>query len=36
MPLLDVSTPFAEQLLQHTGVSDDGPRVPVEAQKAGH
>ena len=31
MPLLDVSNPFAEQLLEHTGVTDDGPTVPVEA-----
>jgi NADH-quinone oxidoreductase subunit M len=36
MPLLDVSNPFSEQLLEHTGVSDDGPRVPVEAQEADH
>jgi NADH-quinone oxidoreductase subunit M len=33
-PLLDVANPFSEQLLQHTGVKDDGPRVPVEAQEA--
>jgi NADH-quinone oxidoreductase subunit M len=31
-PLLDVARPFSEQLLQHTGVHDDGPRVPAEAQ----
>jgi NADH-quinone oxidoreductase subunit M len=36
MPLLDVSNPFSEQLLEHTGVHDDGPTVPVEAQEAGH
>jgi len=36
MPLLDVSNPFSEQLLEHTGVKDDGPTVPVEAQEAGH
>jgi NADH-quinone oxidoreductase subunit M len=30
-PLLDVANPFSEQLLEHTGVSDDGPRVPAEA-----
>jgi NADH-quinone oxidoreductase subunit M len=30
-PLLDVSNPFSEQLLQQTGVPDDGPRVPVDA-----
>jgi hypothetical protein len=36
MPLLDVSNPFSEQLLQQTGVSDDGPTVPVEAQEGGH
>jgi len=35
MPLLDVSNPFSESLLQQTGVTDDGPRVPVEAQEAG-
>jgi NADH-quinone oxidoreductase subunit M len=28
-PLLDVANPFSEQLLKHTGVSDDGPRVPA-------
>jgi NADH-quinone oxidoreductase subunit M len=33
MPLLDVSNPFAEQLLQQTGVPDDGPTVPVEAHE---
>jgi NADH-quinone oxidoreductase subunit M len=32
-PLLDVARPFSEQLLQHTGVKDDGPRVPVTAQE---
>jgi NADH-quinone oxidoreductase subunit M len=32
-PLLDVSNPFSEQLLQHTGVKDDGPRVPASAQE---
>ena len=26
MPLLDVSNPFSEQLLEHTGVPDDGPK----------
>ena len=31
-PLLDVANPFSEQLLHHTGVKDDGPRVPAEAQ----
>jgi NADH-quinone oxidoreductase subunit M len=30
-PLLDVANPFSEQLLEPTGVHDDGPRVPVEA-----
>jgi NADH-quinone oxidoreductase subunit M len=33
-PLLDVANPFSEQLLHHTGVKDDGPRVPTEAQEA--
>jgi NADH-quinone oxidoreductase subunit M len=32
-PLLDVSNPFSEQLLQHTGVKDDGPTVPATAQE---
>jgi NADH-quinone oxidoreductase subunit M len=32
-PLLDVSNPFSEQLLQHTGVQDDGPTVPATAQE---
>ena len=32
-PLLDVSNPFSEELLQHTGVKDDGPRVPATAQE---
>ncbi len=36
MPLLDVSNPFSEQLLEHTGVHDDGPVVPAEAQEADH
>jgi NADH-quinone oxidoreductase subunit M len=36
MPLLDVSNPFSEQLLEHTGVQDDGPRVPAEASEGGH
>ena len=31
MPLLDVSNPFSEQLLEQTGVPDDGPTVPLEA-----
>jgi NADH-quinone oxidoreductase subunit M len=35
-PLLDVANPFTEQLLEHTGVHDDGPQVPVEAQEADH
>ena len=35
-PLLDVADPFSEQLLEHTGVHDDGPQVPVEAQEADH
>jgi NADH-quinone oxidoreductase subunit M len=35
MPLLDVSNPFSEQLLEHTGVSDDGPTVPAEASSEG-
>ena len=35
-PLLDVAGPFSEQLLEHTGVHDDGPRVPAEAQEADH
>jgi NADH-quinone oxidoreductase subunit M len=35
MPLLDVSNPFAEQLLEQTGVPDDGPTVPVEAHEEG-
>jgi NADH-quinone oxidoreductase subunit M len=35
MPLLDVSNPFSEQLLEQTGVSDDGPTVPVEAHEEG-
>jgi NADH-quinone oxidoreductase subunit M len=36
MPLLDVSNPFSEQLLEQTGVSDDGPVVPAtEAQEGG-
>jgi NADH-quinone oxidoreductase subunit M len=35
-PLLDVANPFSEQLLEHTGVSDDGPRVPVDAQEGDH
>jgi NADH-quinone oxidoreductase subunit M len=35
MPLLDVSNPFSEQLLEHTGVNDDGPTVPVEAKTDG-
>src|SRR3954451_5791174 len=30
-PLLDLANPFSEQLLEHTGVHDDGPRVPAEA-----
>jgi NADH-quinone oxidoreductase subunit M len=34
-PLLDVANPFSEQLLQHTGVKDDGPRVPAEASSEG-
>jgi NADH-quinone oxidoreductase subunit M len=32
-PLLDVSNPFSEQLLQQTGVRDDGPQVPATAQE---
>jgi len=36
MPLLDVSNPFSEQLLERTGVHDDGPRVPAEASEGGH
>jgi NADH-quinone oxidoreductase subunit M len=32
-PLLDVSNPFSEQLLQQTGVPDDGPQVPATAQE---
>jgi NADH-quinone oxidoreductase subunit M len=32
-PLLDVSNPFSEQLLQQTGVQDDGPQVPASAQE---
>ncbi|HET6938961.1 MAG TPA: proton-conducting transporter membrane subunit, partial [Nocardioides sp.] len=32
-PLLDVSNPFSEQLLQQTGVKDDGPQVPATAQE---
>src|SRR4051812_2666828 len=32
-PLLDVSNPFSEQLLQQTGVQDDGPAVPATAQE---
>ena len=35
MPLLDVSNPFSEQLLEQTGVPDDGPTVPVEAHEEG-
>ena len=35
MPLLDVSNPFSEHLLEQTGVHDDGPTVPVEAE-SGH
>ncbi|HEX5086897.1 MAG TPA: NADH-quinone oxidoreductase subunit M [Nocardioides sp.] len=34
-PLLDVSNPFSEELLQHTGVNDDGPQVPAEASSEG-
>jgi NADH-quinone oxidoreductase subunit M len=34
-PLLDVSNPFSEQLLQQTGVTDDGPSVPAEASSEG-
>jgi NADH-quinone oxidoreductase subunit M len=34
-PLLDVANPFSEQLLEHTGVHDDGPRVPAEAKPDG-
>jgi hypothetical protein len=30
-----VSNPFSEQLLEHTGVSDDGPTVPAEASSEG-
>ncbi len=30
-PLLDVSNPFSEQLLEQTGVPDDGPTVPATA-----
>jgi NADH-quinone oxidoreductase subunit M len=36
MPLLDVSNPFSESLLEHTGVPDDGPRVPATAEEGGH
>ena len=32
-PLLDVSNPFSEQLLQQTGIHDDGPTVPATAQE---
>ena len=35
-PLLDVANPFSEQLLEHTGVHDDGPRVPATAEEGGH
>jgi NADH-quinone oxidoreductase subunit M len=35
-PLLDVSNPFSEQLLQQTGVKDDGPQVPATAQEGEH
>ena len=35
MPLLDVSNPFSEQLLERTGVHDDGPTVPAEAHEEG-
>ena len=33
MPLLDVSNPFSEQLLEHIGVPDDGPTCPTEAHE---
>jgi NADH-quinone oxidoreductase subunit M len=33
-PLLDLANPFSEQLLEHTGITDDGPRVPAEAAHA--
>ena len=36
-PLLDVSNPFSEQLLEHTGVHDDGPTGrPPRRQEADH
>jgi NADH-quinone oxidoreductase subunit M len=34
MPLMDVSNPTVDVLLEHVGVSDDGPDVPAEAEGA--
>lgn len=36
MPLLDVSNPTVDVLLEHVGVSDDGPDVPADAEGADH
>jgi NADH-quinone oxidoreductase subunit M len=36
MPLLNVSNPFSENLLQHTGVTDDGPRVATGTEGGAH
>jgi NADH-quinone oxidoreductase subunit M len=36
MPLLDVSNPTVDTLLQHTGVSDDPPTVPAAEEGADH
>ena len=33
-PLLDLSNPFSEQLLEQTGVNDDGPTVPADASSS--
>ena len=36
MPLMDVSNPTVDVLLEHVGVPDDGPDVPVEANEGAH
>ena len=36
MPLLDVSNPTVETLLEHVGVSDDLPTVPAAEEGADH
>lgn len=36
MPLLDVSNPTVDSLLQHVGVSDEAPTVADHAEEGAH